>query len=280
MDSFFKTLRKIQKKEREQGTLSRVENTFYKDIHDYLHELKNLVGNDPFHEYYGLIKEVQRIATEICQRRELKITNAAVLNIQRSYHLFTGKPKFDLVDTTPLNLTPEEESFYFSVIDTLTKHRKNISLDKFTDDEEEAIFTKPLKTEEEPLNKENTIETPLTKEDVKEFPDKDSTNVDTPKKSPKKVVIDKNKPVKKSSKENSNKIDFINPSDDEFVDLDAIKFKKDTELVPLIVFDDYDSIIAIDEKCYGPFYSQDIVVMPKINANIFVRNRKGRIIKT
>ena len=59
-----------------------------------------------------MLKDTQRIATEICERREHKITDAAVVNIHRSYHLFAGKPQFDLIDTTPLNLTPEEEKIF------------------------------------------------------------------------------------------------------------------------------------------------------------------------
>ena len=120
MDQFFQQLRKIQKKERSNGTLARVEDSFYKDIHKYLDELRTHIGNDPFAAEQYLLKDTQRIATEICERREHKITDAAVVNIHRSYHLFAGKPQFDLIDTTPLNLTPEEEKFYFSLIDTLT----------------------------------------------------------------------------------------------------------------------------------------------------------------
>ena len=142
MDQFFQTLRKIQKKERNNGTLARVEDTFYQDIHKYLNNLKKSAGADPFSKEYNLIKDTQRVATEICERREHKITDAAVINIHRSYHLFTGKPKFDLVDTTPLNLTPEEEKFYFSLIDKLKEHRSNISLDKLTEDKDEVTENK------------------------------------------------------------------------------------------------------------------------------------------
>ena len=91
MDQFFQTLRKIQKKERNNGTLARVEDTFYQDIHKYLNNLKKSAGADPFSKEYNLIKDTQRVATEICERREHKITDAAVINIHRSYHLFTGK---------------------------------------------------------------------------------------------------------------------------------------------------------------------------------------------
>ena len=99
-----------------------------------------------------MLKEAQIIATDICQRRETKITNSAVLNIHRSYHLFTGTPQFDLIDTTPLNLTPEEEKFYFSLVDTLKNHRQNISLEKLAEDEEEIIDKKIIKPKETQSN--------------------------------------------------------------------------------------------------------------------------------
>ena len=70
MDQFFQTLRKIQKKERNNGTLARVEDTFYQDIHKYLNNLKKSAGADPFSKEYNLIKDTQRVATEICERRE------------------------------------------------------------------------------------------------------------------------------------------------------------------------------------------------------------------
>lgn len=123
MDEFFKTLRDIQKKERNNVALSRVGTDFYQRIHVYLDELRTSVNKDPFSKHYQLLVDSQRIATEICERREHKITNSALLNIQRSYHLFKGSPKFDLQDTTPLNLTTEEEKLYFKVIDMLKEHR-------------------------------------------------------------------------------------------------------------------------------------------------------------
>ena len=154
MDQFFQQLRKIQKKERSNGTLARVEDSFYKDIHKYLDELRTHIGNDPFSAEQYLLKDTQRIATEICERREHKITDAAVVNIHRSYHLFAGKPQFDLIDTTPLNLTPEEEKFYFSLIDTLTNHRKSISPEKLSSDDDTPSETDvPVKeTPKPPVN--------------------------------------------------------------------------------------------------------------------------------
>ena len=146
-ESFFQTLRQIQKKERTNASLARVGPDFYKQVHSYINKLKRSVGNDPFADEHYLLKDSQRIATEICERREHKITDAAVMNIHRSYHLFSkSNPEFDLLDTTPLNLTPEEETLYFSLIDILREHRSKISLDKFGEIKEDDLSIITLET--------------------------------------------------------------------------------------------------------------------------------------
>lgn len=134
-DQFFAKLREIQKKERANSSLARVGTDFYKRTHTYLDSIRDVARNDPFSNENDLLKNVQRIATEICEIREHKIADAAVMNIHRSYHLFQGKPQFDLVDTTPLNITEEEETLYFSFIDVLKNHRRGISLDQLNNHE-------------------------------------------------------------------------------------------------------------------------------------------------
>ena len=134
-DQFFAKLREIQKKERANSSLARVGTDFYKRTHTYLDSIRDVARNDPFSNENDLLKNVQRIATEICEIREHKIADAAVMNIHRSYHLFQGKPQFDLVDTTPLNITEEEEALYFSFIDVLKNHRRGISLDQLNNHE-------------------------------------------------------------------------------------------------------------------------------------------------
>ena len=264
MDEFYQELRKVQKKERNNGTLARVDETFYTKMHEYIEELKQKAMSDPFSNVHGILKQAQIVATEICQRREKKITEAAVVNIHRSYHLFTGKPKFDLVDTTPLNLTPEEEKFYYTLIDTLKNHRANISLEKFSDDEEAPIepIIKPKETQTNTLT--STIPEEKPKEPVKPKPEIKQ----------KPVVKAPQKP-KPSIEDNPNVFD----EQDEFYDFESKKVAKDTELVTMLVFDDVGAIVGVDEKTYGPFRPQDIVTLPLINAKIFFKNRKGRQVK-
>ena len=295
MDQFYKTLRDVQKKERNNGTLSRVDETFYNDIHEYMDVLKQEAINDPFSKAPAMLKEAQIIATDICQRRETKITNSAVLNIHRSYHLFTGKPQFDLVDTTPLNLTPEEEKFYFSLIDTLRNHRHNISLEKLSEDENQ-IEKKIIKPKE---TKSNTLTSPEpTKK--QENDDEVLDRLDEISKA-KPIIGEKRQPIEKqiansqvmaSKKETVSKAPVSKPKVDnieenpnafdeneEFYDLESRKIAKDTELVTMLVFDEIGAIVGVDERVYGPFRPQDLVTLPLINAKIFFKNHKGRQVK-
>ena len=288
MDQFYQELRKIQKKERNNATLARVEEDFYTRIHVYLDELRQEAIRDPFSNVHGMLKEAQIIATEICERREHKITDAAVVNIHRSYHLFTGKPQFDLVDTTPLNLTPEEEKFYFSLIDNLKNHRQNISLEKLSDDEEnEKKVIKPKETQKTTL-----IPTPSEDNQDDEVLDRlDEISKAKPVEPEPRQPIEKqiNKPKMESApkeakpKEEPPKVIEDNPNafdeQDEFYDLESKKVAKDTELVTMLVFDEVGPIVGVDEKVYGPFRPQDLVTLPLINAKVFFKNRKGRQVK-
>ena len=135
---FFQVLRRVQKEERNKSSLARVENDFYKQLRDYIKDLERSVANDPFGNEQLLLNNAQRIATEICELRESKITKAANNNIYRSFLLFKkDNPQFDLLDTTPLNLTDEEETLYFALMDALKSHRYRISLDEYA---EESTF--------------------------------------------------------------------------------------------------------------------------------------------
>lgn len=284
----YKLLRQIQKKERNNATLARVDETFYSEIHEYIDELKQRAIDDPFSNVPQILHEAQRIATEICQRREHKITDAAVVNIHRSYHLFTGKPQFDLVDTTPLNLTPEEEKFYFSLIDTLKNHRQNISLEKFSDEDESATtqIIKPKVTQSNKLIDQKPVEKVDFEEDslegiVKTKPIIDKKPSEKPSAKPQKIVQKGDVKAKPKTNEASSIEENPNAFDEteEFYDFESKKIAKDTELVTMLVFDEVGSIVGVDEKIYGPFMPQDLVTLPLINAKVFFKNRKGRQVK-
>ena len=302
----FQSLRKIQKKERDNGTLAQVEENFYSQIHTYLNDLKQSAIDDPFSDVYNTLNEARRIATEICEKREHKITQAAVLNINRSYNLFSGEQEFDLVDSMPLNLTPEEEIFYFSLIETLKNHKMSLSGVEAPKPQvpRETVIESPLDdvSSEEEATSTASDEKETPKEEVKTTSNSLSDVADmamgTPKKdevldrldeiSNAKVITDEvrepiEKQVTKSKAKKEVPKEFgdieILDNDTQFIDLDEPKRSRESDIVTILVLDDIDSIMGIDEKVYGPFRSQDIVMLPKINANIFVKNRKARFVK-
>lgn len=308
----FQHLRKIQKKERDNGTLAQVDENFYSQIHEYLNELKQSAIDNPFSDVYNTLNEARRIATEICERREHKITSAAVLNMNRSYQLFAGKQEFDLIDSMPLNLTPEEETFYFSLIETLKNHRLNLSgqeipeetPDVIDDDEEEeapdtqetaansladiadAAIEKASGTEEssDPVSDiESDSETKEEDDSADEVLDRiDEVSkarvIENEVREPIEKQISKPQKPKIKVPEEFGDIEILD-SDDQFIDLDAVKRTRESEITTILVLDEIGSIVGVDEKVYGPFRSQDIVTLPKINANIFVKNRKARFVK-
>lgn len=294
MDKFYKDLRQIQKKERSKSTLARVDEDFYKSIHKYLDELRDAAGNDIFSNEYNLLKDSQMIATEICERREHKITDAAVINIHRSFHLFTGKPKFNLLDTTPINLTPEEEKFYFSIIDTLKDHRLNISIDKFEDystDNKEKNTNELNNSSENPQNKieNNSIKSPNKNlKDVKTDDVLDKLNtVGKAKIISDEKIVPIEKQISNSKTDNlSNKKE--NASDENISDIyndinNQFQYNSDENKTEnndtILIFDEIDSIVGVDQKIYGPFKNQDIVVLPHDNAKVFTKYKKARLVK-
>jgi len=335
VEEFFQTLRQIQKKERNNSSLARVGDNFYKNVNNYINELKTTVGPDPFSDKQYLLKDAQRIATEICERREHKITEAALMNIHRSYHLFKkGKPQFDFLDTTPLNLTKEEETLYFSLIDTLRDHRGNISLDKFTEvleDKEDNIEFKSnnvKKASGESLKEINTLNEKENNKQSSDFKNSENSknfkndevldelqkiknakvlsdekfepiekqlrknNTNLLKNQSKNSDLNKENEIKNNKstqQENSNLSDILNRIDNQFVDFNeetqeeynnySKNINQNSINDTLLIFKDVEPIIGVDEKVYGPFFSQDIVVMPRDNAKIFVKYRKARLIK-
>ena len=176
---FFQVLRRVQKEERNKSSLARVDNDFYKQLRDYIKDLERSVANDPFGNEQLLLNNAQRIATEICELRESKITQAANNNIYRSFLLFKkDNPQFDLLDTTPLNLTDEEETLYFSLMDALKNHRYKISLDEYSEEsaiggnyEDEEEYDEDFDEDEESTFVEDSYESTRHLEDENDISD-------------------------------------------------------------------------------------------------------------
>lgn len=153
MDTFFQKLRDIQKKERNTGTLSEIDDSFYNDASNYLQELLKMVNNNPLSLEAYQLRDAQRITTEICERREFKIVSTAATNVQKAHDIFKGHKKdSELYDVIPYNTTPEEEEFYRKIVDMMIDHREHLM---------EKIFIN--KTNKTKIGFKSTV-----KEDVKE----------------------------------------------------------------------------------------------------------------
>lgn len=127
LDTFFQSLRDIQKKERATGTLSEVDEGFYGDASKYLQNLLKIVNDNPLSLEAYQLRDAQRITSEICERREVKIITSAITNVQRSHNLFKGHQKdSQLYDEIPYNATPEEEQLYREVVDKLISYREGL----------------------------------------------------------------------------------------------------------------------------------------------------------
>ncbi|MDI3550177.1 MAG: replication factor [Methanobacterium sp.] len=125
MDEFFQELREIQKKERNLGSLAPVGEDFYQQISSYFNKLMERIDNNPFSFESYLLRDAQRIVVEICERREYKITNSAVMNAQRSYHLFKNT-KRESRPNIPINSTPEEQKLYMEIYRSLCEYREEM----------------------------------------------------------------------------------------------------------------------------------------------------------
>lgn len=127
MDEFFQRLREIQKKERSISGLADVGDNFYNDLKNYLNKLIKEIGNNPLSFYSYLNRDARRIAAEICERREHKIINSALLNIQRTQQLFnesSSQKSSNFPVLPPQNMTSEEEDLYYSITTSFSNYRK------------------------------------------------------------------------------------------------------------------------------------------------------------
>ncbi|MDR2623498.1 MAG: hypothetical protein LBC39_02840 [Methanobrevibacter sp.] len=367
MEDFFQKLRAIQKKERGSSSLSRISNDFHDKVIDFIDDLRENIADDPFSEENDILKKSIGVITEIYEKREYKIANTAIMNIHRSYHLFSGKPQFDFLDTNPLNLTSEEEKLYFSIIETLKVHRERIS--KYIIDENKGSNHEDRKTkghETSNLNKPTNLQskasevkpTGIQSNTPEVFTDNLEQNeiltkLDGIKKA--KIIEEKRESVDgqiyrsqighntKSKTEKDINKDVASTSEDLLTGMDnedhlnsSHDFKnKDSNLIkddknlnsaikdisseyyfkdqsdqfivfedeeeeyfghskthkkgfkindpvviePILFFDSIPSIMGVDSKVYGPFHPQDVATIPIINAEIIIKNKKGRVLK-
>jgi DNA replication factor GINS len=392
LEDFFQKLRSIQKKERANSSLSRINNDFYKKVRDFIDDLKESIANDPFSEENHTLKKSIPVITEIYEKREHKIANIAIMNIHRSYHLFSGAPQFDFLDTAPLNLAPEEEKLYFSIIETLKIHRERISKDVVNENIEFSDFNpqnteinnfqgskpnKPIikqssnskafsninKNEQIKISnklygikkakiieneKRESIDSQIYKSKNNHKIESKTNNTNNDMVLTNENVLNNKDTINKNHAQHLNSNDLkksnsINPDDNQAIDdkhnksfslikdngnkkiLDEHKLnehvfkdqneqfpvfeddeekyfnssknlnskminiskthKKEPKIIdpiviePILFFDNLPPIMGVDSKVYGPFRPQDVATIPITNAEIIVKNKKGRLLK-
>jgi DNA replication factor GINS len=314
LDEFFQKLREIQKKERSISGLSRVGDNFYTEVSNYLNMLMRKIDNNPFSFESYLLRDAQRIVAEICERREHKISNSAVMNVQRAYQLFKESKSKDSMDdnqiTVPINSTPEEEGLYLELVESFIKyrgkltaplmsyiqknqgnHRKNPVNRTFNRDKSlKSINIDELLLDaqkESPIKTDNDIE--INKDDH------DDLIVERYGSEPSRKGKNKNKSDKQEDKAvslNSNlgddegNTEISSESSEKFLvadeskELDTGKNTDKNNTKTLMILDELPSIIGVDKNVYGPASPQDLITIPEPNAKILVKNNKGIIIQT
>ncbi len=286
MDEFFQRLREIQKKERSLSGLSPVGDDFYQKVFHYLDSLMEKIGNNQLSlDSYLLLRDAQRIVAEICERREHKITNSAVMNVQRSYQLFVEQ-KEEFTPQSPLNSTPEEIDLYKELFRSLSQHRKamnfpinssSIKKKKMEDGagtDRAVQKNKEVYTQETVLEKpstglvpefdDNSLFPPVEDEIYRQFGQEPGQTVRTTKEIKKPVQSESRTKNRKTTQDSS-----------------SSKFS-DTENMPtevLMITAELPSIMGVDHKVYGPMHPGDVITMPEANARILIKKDKGRPIQ-
>ncbi len=313
MDEFFQKLREIQKKERSISGLSRVGDNFYTEVSNYLNRLMRKIDNNPFSFESYLLRDAQRIVAEICERREHKIANSAVMNVQRAYQLFKESKSKDSNNdnqiTIPINSTPEEEGLYLELVDSFIKYRKKLTAPLMSYIQKnqgnhaeipvnriskEDISLKSINIDE--LLSDAQAESPVKEDKVvksdngnfenqifERFGSEPSRNDGA-----KKSTEDNNTigSVKFDSAKNASNVGITSGDSKESsdnatsIDHNKVQNSEKSHIKTLMILEELPSIIGVDKNVYGPVYPQDLITIPEPNAKILVKNNKGIIIQT
>ena len=302
MDEFFQKLREIQKKERNLSGLSSVGNSFYQDVSNYLNGLMKKIDNNPFSFESYLLRDAQRITAEICERREHKITNSAVMNVQRFHQLFKDS-KSSEQSKIPPNSTPEEEKLYHALVASLVNYREKMMgfLKSYTPkhsqmevksesmvDTDKKIVDRDKKDKDQPVD----VEKPVDVEEPVDVEYKDDPEVSKESliKSEEDIYKEFGKEPIKGSVKSSGSLKGQNKlhenSDKKIKDVEKghapFKSVSNPKRIPteiLMILEELPPIMGVDKKVYGPLSPQDIISMPQPNAKILIKNQKGRSIQ-
>ncbi|MDD3984912.1 MAG: hypothetical protein PHY59_03260 [Methanobacterium sp.] len=302
-------MRETQKKERSISGLSRVGDNFYGEVSNYLNRLMRKIDDNPLSFESYLLRDAQRIVAEICERREHKIANSAVMNVQRAYQLFKESKSKDSKDdnqiTIPINSTPEEEGLYLELVDSFTKYREKLTaplmsyIQKNHGNHSKKSTDKTFKSLKS-LNIDEILSDVQTKalatENIDIIPSKDDFenqiferfgSEPSRNKSENKIQTEKsiNTDLKQDNKnisqtENNKEIPIISETNDSSDNHKETAGSQDNDMKTLLILDEFPSILGVDKNIYGPVSPQDLITIPEPNARILVKNKKGIFIQT
>lgn len=317
MDEFFQKLREIQKKERNLSGLAPVGENFYHNVSRYFNALMRKIDDNPFSFESYLLRDAQRITAEICERREHKISNSAVMSVQRTYQLFkeseTDSPQ--VIQKIPRNSTPEEEKLYHALVDSLVNYREKMrgplrfqvgnikdreSYEVNIDDKESDLSASSSSSKEEMEKNVSHFESSIIPESKSEFKDLKLSDTDDYDENrgftvEEEAAIDDDvykkfgrepfpgnnlgKSVVKSPSKDQNE----KPGSNELIKGNKTSKnhsnQKKIQTDVLLVLEELPSIMGVDKKVYGPLLPQDIITIPEPNARIIIKNQKGKSIQ-
>jgi DNA replication factor GINS len=247
---------------------------------------------------------------EICERREHKIANSAVMNVQRAYQLFKESKSKDSKDdnqiTVPINSTPEEEVLYLELVDSLIKYRgrltaplmsyiqknqgnhvnrsfkedkslKSINIDELLSDAQAGSIVEDGESNDKAPQGgdfENQIFERFGSEPSRREKSKNDNDISD--ESDKKAEPG---PLKTTSSADDPKISI--GSENKLMDKEiSLKESEKKDIKTLMILDELPSIVGVDKNVYGPVYPQDLITIPEPNARILVKNKKGIFIQT
>jgi len=143
----YKTLRRIQEMEKRSPSLTRINPNFYNDLSNYLENLDVRLGKEPSPQKQMLLKveirDTNKIVTSIYEMREKKILLATISKARG------GNPNLkNLVDT--------DKDLFESILNLMTKTRKQILEKKSKGQTETDKAVEPKKEDKKNEGQENS----------------------------------------------------------------------------------------------------------------------------
>ena len=103
-------------------------------MYDSLEELEQQSEYDSSSKSQTFNEQFKSIGMEICQRREKKINDMALLNFHRQYTIFLAESETDSIAVTPQNLTFSEKKLYSSLINLFKQYREDLISNDYNPD--------------------------------------------------------------------------------------------------------------------------------------------------